>query len=84
MTNLSQILDFWHESFESTLRANKNWGRPSDIVAVMLPKIISWDIILENILSMKVFESLVILVGYNICEIKEFAKFICRLMIIVI
>ena len=38
----------------------------SDIVAVMLP-----DIKLENILSMRVFEWLVILVGCKIYEIKE-------------
>ena len=33
------IYDFWPEFFESTLGANKNWGRWSDIVKVMLLKI---------------------------------------------
>ena len=43
------IYDFWPEFFESTLGANKNWGRWSDIVKVMLLEITSWEIILENI-----------------------------------
>ena len=65
-------MDFWHELFESTLGANKNWGRWSDIVTVMLPEITSWEIILENVFSMRVFEWLVILVGCNMYGIKEF------------
>ena len=55
---------------------NKNWGRLwgrlSDIVAVMLPEINSWETILENLLSMRVFEWLVILIGFKIYDIKEF------------
>ena len=51
---------------------NKNWGRWSDIVAVMLPEIKSWETILENLLSMRVFEWLVILIGFKIYDIKEF------------
>ena len=55
---------------------NKNWGRLwgrlSDIVAVMLPEINSWETILENLLSMRVFEWLVILIGFKIYNIKEF------------
>ena len=43
------IYDFWPEFSESTLGANKNWGRWSDIVKVMLLEITSWEIILENI-----------------------------------
>ena len=65
-------MGFWHEFFESTLGANKNWSRWSDIVAVMLPENTSREIILENILSMRTFEWLVILFGYNIYDIKEF------------
>ena len=64
-------MDFWHDAFESTLEANKNWGRWFNILAVMLTEIISWEIVLENILSMRVFEWLLILVGYNIYDIKE-------------
>ena len=41
------------------------------MVAVMLPDIISGDIKLENILSMRVFECSVILVGCKIYGIKE-------------
>ena len=55
---------------------NKNWGRLwgrlSDIVAVMLPEINLWETILENLLSMRVFEWLVILIGFKIYDIKEF------------
>ena len=65
-------MDFWHDVFESTQGANKTWGRWSDIVAVMLPEILSWEIILENIFSMRVFESLVILLGYKIFGITDF------------
>ena len=65
-------MHFWHECFESTLGANKNWGRSLDIVAVILPEVTLWEIILEYILSMRVFEWLVILVGCNIYGNKEF------------
>ena len=41
------------------------------MVAVMLPDIILWKIKLENILSMRVFEWLVILFGCKIYGIKE-------------
>ena len=54
------------------LGTNENWGKWSDIVVVMLPDIISGEIKLENILSMRVFEWLVILVGCKIHGIKEF------------
>ena len=64
-------MDLWHGAFESTLRANKNWGRRSDIVAIILPAFTLWEIILENILSMRLFEWLVILAGCKIYPIKE-------------
>ena len=64
-------MDFLHEAFESTLGANKNWNRWSDIVAVILPEITSWETISGNILSVRVFEWLVILVGCKINGIKE-------------
>ena len=38
----------------------------------MLPEITSWEIILEKILSMRVFEGLVILAGCKIYGIKKF------------
>ena len=53
------------------LETNENWGKWSDIVAFMLPDVISWEISLENILSMRLFEWLVILVGFNIYRKKE-------------
>ena len=64
-------MDFWVGGFGRILGTNENWGKWSDIVAVMLPDIISGEIKLENILSMRVFEWLVILVGCKIYGIKE-------------
>ena len=43
------------EGFEKVLGSNKNWDKWSDIVAVMLPDIISCEIKLENILPMRNF-----------------------------
>ena len=40
-----------------------NWGRWSEIVAVKLPDIMSGSIAIEKILSIRVLEWLVILVG---------------------
>ena len=68
---ISFIIDFWVGGFDRILGTNENWGKWSDIVAVMLPDIISGEIKLENILSMRVFEWLVILVGCKIYGIKE-------------
>ena len=70
-------MNFWHELIESALGANKNWIRwwysyEIDIVAVMLPEVTSWEIILENILCGRVFEWLVILGGCTMYGIKEF------------
>ena len=42
---------------------NKNWGKWSDVVAVILPGIIYCEMKLENILPMRPIEWLVILVG---------------------
>ena len=55
--------DFWVIDFDRILGTNGKWGKWSDTVAVTLPDIISWEQKLENILSMRVFEWLVILVG---------------------
>ena len=49
----------------------ENGGKWSDIVAVMLPDIISGEVKQENIMSVRVFEGLVILVGCKIYGIKE-------------
>ena len=49
----------------------ENWGRWSEIVAVKLSDIMSGSITFENILSIKVLEWLVILVG---CKIKGINK----------
>ena len=43
-----------------------NWGRWSEIVAVKLPDIISGSITFENILSIRVVEWLVIMVGWKL------------------
>ena len=45
----------------------ENWGKWSEIVAVKLPDIMSGSITFENILSIRVLEWLVILVG---CKLK--------------
>ena len=66
------MFDLLHKGFESTLGANKNWGRWSDIVAVMFPDIASNETTLEKILSMRVLEWLVIHVGCRIYGIIEF------------
>ena len=60
------------EEFDRILGTNENSGKWSDIVAVMLPDIVSWKIKLENILYVRAFEWLVvILVGCKIYGIKE-------------
>ena len=63
-------LELWIEGFDKTIGTNENWGKWSDIVAVMLPE---WkiDTKLENILSMRVFQWQVILAGCKIYGIKE-------------
>ena len=49
----------------------ENWGRWSGMVAVKLTDNISGSITFENILSIRVSECLVILVGCNIKGINE-------------
>ena len=48
-----------------------NWGRWSEMVAVKLPDIMSGSITFENVLSIRVLEWLVILVGCKIKGINE-------------
>ena len=55
-----------------TLGTNKNYGRWSDIMAVMLAEITSWEIVLENILSIRVLEWLGSLVGCKMYGVNEF------------
>ena len=50
------MFELLHKGFESTLGANKNWGRWSDMVAVMFPDIASHESTFEKILSMRVSE----------------------------
>ena len=52
---ISFIIVFWVGGFDKILGTNENWGKRSDIVAVMLPGIISGGIKVENILSMRCF-----------------------------
>ena len=63
----------WSKGFGSwqTYGTNENWGKWSGIVAIMVPDIISWKIKLENILSMRVFEWLVVLIAYKIYGLQE-------------
>ena len=69
MTDLLK-LDFWLEWFDKILESKTNWGSWSDMVAFMLPDNILWEIKFENILSMGVFEWLVILVGCKMYGVK--------------
>ena len=64
--------DLLHRGFESTLGASKSRGRWSDIVAVMFADIVSHESTFEKILSIKVLEWLVSLVGCKICGMIEF------------
>ena len=73
-----QILDFWQYGLKSTLKTNKNCCRWSDIMAVMLPELTSWEITLENILSMSVLEWLVSLVGCKVYSINELQRMACN------
>ena len=66
------MFDLLHKGFESTLGANKSWGRWSDMVAVMLPDIILYESTFEKILSMKVLERLVSLVDCKVYGMIEF------------
>ena len=57
-------LEEFHKIFGTELTIRYGFGGTwSDMVAVMLPNIISLELKLENILSMRVFEWLVITVG---------------------
>ena len=70
--SLSRMFDLLHKGFESTLGANKNWGRWSDMIAVMFSDITSHERTLEKILSMRVLEWLVSFVGCKIYGMLEF------------
>ena len=48
-----------------------NWGTWSEIVVIKLSNIMSGSITFENILSIRVFEWLVILIGCKIKDINE-------------
>ena len=77
MLNEFRLISFtnvWllEDGFESALGTNKICGRWSNIEAVMLPDTAWWEIILENILSMRLLEWLVNLVGCKIYSINEF------------
>ena len=61
-----------HKEFESTLEPNQNWGRLSDMVAVMFSDIVSHENTFEKIFSMRVLERLVSFVGYKNYGIIEF------------
>ena len=48
-------LDFWLEWFEQIFGTNKSWGKWSDMIAAILPDIISSETKLKNIFSMRMF-----------------------------
>ena len=50
------MFDLLHNGIESTLKGNKNWGRLSDMVAVIFADIASHESIFEEILSMIALE----------------------------
>ena len=50
--SLSRMFDLLHKGFDSTLGANKNWGRSTDMVVVMFPDIASHESTFDKILSM--------------------------------
>ena len=54
------------------LGTTRNWGRWSEIVAVRLPEIELGKIAFVNMLSIRVFEWLVILVGCKMQDKKDF------------
>ena len=68
----SRMFDLLLKGSESTLGANRNWGRWSDVAAVMFPDIASHGSTFEKILSMMVLEWLVSLVGCKIYGMIEF------------
>ena len=60
------MLDLLHKGLERTFGANKNWGRWSDMAAVMFPDIASHESTFEKILSVRVLKWLVSLVSCKI------------------
>ena len=69
--SFSKTFELLYEGFQWILGANKNCGRWSEIVAVRFPDIISLESIFQKILSMRVFEWLVSIVG---CKINGIIK----------
>ena len=65
------MLDLLPGILPNILGIMENWGRWPEIVAVKLPDIMSGAITFQNILSIRVLEWLVILVGCKIKEINE-------------
>ena len=70
--SLSRVFDLLHKGLESTLGVNKNWGRWSDMVAVMFPNTASLESTFEKILPMKVLEWLVRLLGCKVFGMIQF------------
>ena len=48
------MLDLFDEGFANIFGAIRNWGRWSDMAAIILPDITSDDVRLQNILSIRV------------------------------
>ena len=69
--SLSKIYDLLSEILWNILGIIANWGRWSEMVAVKLQDIISGSIAFKDMLSTRVLEWLVILVGFKIKGINE-------------
>ena len=60
------MLDLFDEVLTNALGEIRNWVRWSDIVAAILTDLISCDVMLQNMLSMRVLERPVSRVGWSI------------------
>ena len=63
---LSKILVLFPGGLQKISRPIKNWGKRAEIVTVRFPAITSFEMKLEKILSIKVLELLLVLVGSKI------------------
>ena len=69
------MLDLLPGILKNILEIIANWGRWPEMVAVKLSNLVSGSISIENILTIRVLEWLVILVG---CKIKGISEFEAR------
>ena len=73
--SLSWTLDLFPEILSNILGILANWARWSEMVVVKLPEFcLDWSITFENMLSIRVLEWQVMLVGYKIAGKDEVEK----------